>query len=49
MKVSVTVRSATADDYEVRCALWDAVDELHGEALPTVFRKPVEPPRDRYL
>lgn len=46
MSASITVRTATADDYDALCALWDAVDDLHREAHPAIFRKPAEPPRD---
>lgn len=47
MTASSTVRTAAAGDHGVLCALWDAVDELHRDALPTIFRKPAEPPRGR--
>jgi hypothetical protein len=45
--VKVTVRLATADDYEGICAVLEEVDALHREALPHVFRKPEGPARER--
>jgi diamine N-acetyltransferase len=41
------IREATADDYEVLCALFDEVDTLHRDHLPHIFRKPTGPVRER--
>jgi len=41
------IRAATADDYEVLCALFDEVDALHRDHLPHLFQKPTGPIRER--
>lgn len=43
--VEVTIRRARLEDHAEACRLYDAVDELHREHLPWIFRRPEEQPR----
>jgi ribosomal protein S18 acetylase RimI-like enzyme len=43
----ITVRPATAQDYEVLCEILDEVDALHRQKLPHFFRRPEGPVRER--
>lgn len=45
--MSVTIRPARADDYEVLCALFDELDEFHRRARPDFFRPFDGPARPR--
>ncbi|NLG79133.1 MAG: GNAT family N-acetyltransferase [Firmicutes bacterium] len=38
--MDVSIRQATANDFEALCELLEDVEALHREALPHVFRKP---------
>ncbi len=38
--MDVSIRQATANDFEALCELFEDVEALHREALPHVFRKP---------
>jgi ribosomal protein S18 acetylase RimI-like enzyme len=41
--MDLTVRKATADDYDAVCELFDQVDAMHRGNLPHMFRQPVGP------
>lgn len=41
------IRTATLQDYDELCRVFDIVDRLHGEALPQVLRNPDGPLRSR--
>ena len=43
----VSVRKATADDYNALCDLFDEVDALHRDNLPHRFQQPSGPARER--
>jgi ribosomal protein S18 acetylase RimI-like enzyme len=45
--MDITIRTATAEDYDELCGLVDQVDRLHREHVPEVFRKPDGPVRER--
>jgi GNAT superfamily N-acetyltransferase len=45
--MAITIRAATAQDYDDLCALIDQVDTLHRERLGQLFQKPSGPVRDR--
>lgn len=45
--MEVTIRRATAQDYEALCEIIGEVDALHREALPHLFRAPGGPARER--
>jgi diamine N-acetyltransferase len=45
--MAIHVRSATPEDYDGLCAVFDQVDALHREQLPEIFRKPPGPVRER--
>ena len=43
----ITIRPATAEDYDALCAIIDEVDTLHRDRMPHIFQKPPGPVRDR--
>src|SRR5512142_1071132 len=45
--MKVSVRKATADDYDPLCELFDEIDAWHRDNLPHIFRKPSGPVRER--
>jgi ribosomal protein S18 acetylase RimI-like enzyme len=45
--MAVTIRRATAQDYEAVCEIIEQVDALHREALPHIFRESGGPVRER--
>jgi ribosomal protein S18 acetylase RimI-like enzyme len=45
--MEMTIRRATAQDYEALCEIIEEVDALHREALPHIFRESGGPARDR--
>jgi len=45
--MDITIRPATAKDYDALCAIIDEVDTLHRERMPHIFRRPPGPVRDR--
>jgi ribosomal protein S18 acetylase RimI-like enzyme len=45
--MEVTIRRATAQDYEALCEIIEEVDALHREALPHIFRESGGPVRER--
>jgi ribosomal protein S18 acetylase RimI-like enzyme len=45
-RVEVSIRKATAEDYNALCELFDEVDALHRGALPHIFQKPDGPVRE---
>ena len=45
--MEITIRPATAQDYDDLCRIIDQVDALHREKVPHVFRKPDGPVRER--
>ncbi len=45
--MEVTIRRATAHDYDELCEIIEEVDALHREHLPHLFRKPEGPARER--
>lgn len=49
--MEVSIRQATAEDYNVVCDLFDEVDALHCDSLPDIFRRSTGPARelDYYL
>lgn len=47
MSIKVSVRKATAEDYNALCELFDEVDALHRDNLPHIFRKPEGPVREQ--
>jgi diamine N-acetyltransferase len=38
--MEISVRKATADDYNSLCELFDEIDALHRDNLPRIFQKP---------
>ncbi len=44
--MGITVREATAHDYDDLCQIIDQVDGLHREHLPHIFRRPPGPVRE---
>jgi diamine N-acetyltransferase len=38
--MEISIRKATADDYNTLCELFDEVDALHRDNLPHIFQKP---------
>jgi ribosomal protein S18 acetylase RimI-like enzyme len=38
--MEISVRKATADDYNSLCKLFDEIDALHRDHLPHIFKKP---------
>jgi diamine N-acetyltransferase len=38
--MEISVRKATADDYNSLCELFDEIDALHRDHLPQIFQKP---------
>jgi ribosomal protein S18 acetylase RimI-like enzyme len=38
--MEISVRKATADDYNTICELFDEIDALHRDNLPNIFQKP---------
>lgn len=38
--MEISVRKATAEDYNILCELLDEIDALHRENLPHIFQKP---------
>src|SRR5688572_24686090 len=38
--MEISVRKATADDYNSLCELFDEIDALHRDKLPHIFQKP---------
>ncbi len=49
--MEISIRKATADDYDPVCQLFDEMDALHRGQLPRIFRQPDGPARqkDYYL
>ena len=45
--MKVSVRKATADDYNPLCGLFDEIDAWHRDNLPHIFQKPSGPIRER--
>jgi len=45
--VNVTIRPATADDYDQLCEIISEVDALHRDHLSDIFRQPDGPARER--
>jgi diamine N-acetyltransferase len=45
--MTVSVRRATADDYDPLCGLFDEIDTWHRDNLPRLFQKPSGPIRER--
>ena len=45
--MKISVRKATADDYNALCDLFDEVDALHRDNLPHRFQQPSGPARER--
>jgi hypothetical protein len=45
--VEVSIRKATAEDYNALCELFDEVDALHRDNLPHIFQKPKGPVREQ--
>jgi ribosomal protein S18 acetylase RimI-like enzyme len=45
--MEITVRPATAQDYDDLCRIIDQVDALHRENLPHIFQKPEGPAREQ--
>jgi ribosomal protein S18 acetylase RimI-like enzyme len=45
--VGMTIREATAGDYDTLCGIIETVDALHRERHPDIFQKPDGPVRDR--
>lgn len=45
--MEVSIRKATAEDYNPLCALFDEVDVLHRGNLPHLFQKPNGPVREQ--
>jgi diamine N-acetyltransferase len=45
--VKIHVRRATANDYDNLCKVYDETDTLHRVNLPTIFKKPNGPPREK--
>ena len=45
--MEISVRKATADDYESLCELFDEGDALHRDNLPQIFQKPGGAVRER--
>ena len=43
----ITIREATAGDYDVLCGIMDEVDILHRDRLPHIFQKPIGPVREK--
>src|SRR5690349_2821513 len=44
--MEISVRGATAGDYNSMCELFDEIDTLHRDNLPHLFRKPDGAPRE---
>ena len=44
--MEITIRPATAPDYEELCQVIDQADKLHRDNLPHLFQKPAGPVRD---
>lgn len=44
--MEVSIRKATAEDYDALCDLFDEVDALHRGNLPHIFQKPIGPVRE---
>lgn len=44
--MKVSIRKATAEDYNTLCELFDEVDALHRDNLPQIFQKPDGPARE---
>jgi ribosomal protein S18 acetylase RimI-like enzyme len=45
--MEISVRKATADDYNTLCELFDEIDALHRDNLPRIFQKPSGPVREQ--
>lgn len=45
--MGISVRKATADDYNTLCELFDELDALHRDNLPNLFQKPSGPVREQ--
>ncbi len=43
----ISIRQATAEDYDALCTIIDEVDTLHRDRMPHIFQKPPGPVRDR--
>jgi ribosomal protein S18 acetylase RimI-like enzyme len=43
----ITIRRATAQDYDDLCEILDEVDALHRQRMPHLFRKPEGPVREQ--
>jgi ribosomal protein S18 acetylase RimI-like enzyme len=45
--MEISVRKATADDYNSVCELFDEIDALHHDHLPHIFQKPTGAAREQ--
>ncbi len=45
--MEISVRKATADDYDSLCELFDEMDALHRDHLPRIFQLPGGPAREK--
>lgn len=45
--MEITIREATAGDYDALCEIIETVDALHREAHPDIFQQPDGPVRDK--
>lgn len=45
--MELTIRAATADDYDALCELFDEIDALHRDHLPRIFQQPGGAARER--
>lgn len=43
----ISIRQATAEDYDALCTIIDEVDTLHRDRMPHIFQKPPGPVRDK--
>jgi diamine N-acetyltransferase len=43
----VKIRPAQSQDYDDLCCLFDEVDSLHRDSLPSIFQKPTDAVRDK--
>jgi ribosomal protein S18 acetylase RimI-like enzyme len=45
--MEISIRKATADDYNALCELFDEIDALHRNNLPHIFQKPIGSVREQ--
>src|SRR5262245_19963172 len=45
--MELSVRKATAEDYNSLCELFDEIDALHRDNLPHIFQKPIGTAREQ--